>query len=96
MDIENNTVLWVDKHNPNTIDELILDQTQKDFFNNIIKSKNISNIILCGPQGQGKTTIAELLCKQLNAVTLFIPQSSKYASYDDVTTGAPRYAVSMP
>lgn len=73
MDTENNIVLWVDKHNPNTVDDLILEQSQKDFFNNIIKSKNISNMTLCGRPGIGKSTIADLICKQLNAITLFIP-----------------------
>jgi len=50
----NNTELWVDKHNPNSIDEMILDSQQKEYFKNIIKSGNMSNIILCGIQGSGK------------------------------------------
>lgn len=69
----NNTELWVDKHNPQNIDEMILDAQQKEYFKNIIKSGNMSNIILCGIQGSGKTTLAELLCKEMKAVKLFVP-----------------------
>ena len=68
-----NNELWVDKYNPTNIDEMILDKSLKDYFKNMICSKNISNIILTGQAGSGKTTLAELICKEVNAIKLFIP-----------------------
>jgi len=85
--------LWVDKHNPNTIDDLILEQSQKDYFKNMIKSKNISNMILTGIQGSGKTTTAELICKEVDAITLFVPCGLK-GNIDTVRTTISEFAES--
>lgn len=92
MDSDKNN-LWVDKYNPNSIDDLILDQSQKDFFNNIVKSKNISNITLAGSPGVGKSTIAELLPKLLNAVVLFIPCGTN-GNIDTIRTTVKEFAES--
>jgi DNA polymerase III delta prime subunit len=79
-------ILWVDRYNPNSIDDLVLDQSQKDYFNNIVKSKNISNMTLVSSNpGQGKTTLAELLPKLLNAIVLFVPCGTK-GNIDTVRT----------
>lgn len=63
---------WVDKYEPKNFDELILTAENKEFFKNIIKSKNLTNLTLYGNPGIGKTLTATLLAKELNAITLFV------------------------
>lgn len=69
---ENFNVQWVDKHEPKNFDDLVLTPDNKEFFKNMVKSKNLTNITLCGNAGIGKTLTATLLAKEFNAITLFV------------------------
>jgi replication factor C small subunit len=94
MDSDNNSSLWVDKYNPTSIDDLVLDQSQKDYFKNMIESKNISNMILVSSApGAGKTTIAELIPKLLDAVVLFVPCGTN-GNIDTIRTTVKEFAES--
>lgn len=79
------TSLWVDKYIPNSIDDIILDPTQKKYFKDLVTTKNIPHLTLEGGAGRGKTTLAKLLCKELGAVTLFVPCGTK-GTIDTVRT----------
>lgn len=63
---------WVDKYEPKNFDELVLTPENREFFKNIIKSKNLTNLTLCGNAGIGKTLTATLLAKEIGAITLFV------------------------
>ncbi len=73
--MNNNKTLWVDKHNPTTIDECVLPSSLKDKFNSIIQSNTLPNLLLTGDAGMGKTTVAKLLCSQLELDVLEINAS---------------------
>lgn len=64
---------YVDRFKPNTIDEMVLTKSIKNFFKDCIENKKISNMTLAGPPGIGKTTIANILAKSIDAEVLFIP-----------------------
>lgn len=49
---------WVEKYRPNTFENIVLEENNKIIFKNIIKTKNIPNMLLYGPPGTGKTTTA--------------------------------------
>lgn len=51
---------WIEKYRPKTIDEIVLNETNKTILDNMIKNNNFSNLILYGPPGTGKTTT--ILC----------------------------------
>jgi DNA polymerase III delta prime subunit len=53
------------KYRPKKIQDLILPSQIKNQFLNIIKNKNIPNLLLSGQQGIGKTTSAFCLCNEL-------------------------------
>jgi replication factor C small subunit len=53
----------------------------------------MSNMILCGIQGSGKTTLAELICKEMKAVKLFVPCGTN-GNIDTVRTTITEFAQS--
>lgn len=75
FNMQNNemNLLWVDKYKPKTIDDLVLDESIKKYFKDMVASKNVINLTFSGAAGIGKSTICQVLCNELNAVKLFIP-----------------------
>lgn len=69
--------LWVEKYRPNSLDDYMLDKATKDYFSNMLKEGSVQNMTFMGPPGSGKTTLAKIICKTLNAEVLFIPCSDK-------------------
>jgi len=53
--------IWADKHRPKELDDLILPSQHREDFEMIIKKKELPNLLLTGPAGGGKTTIAQIL-----------------------------------
>ena len=59
--------IWVEKYRPTTIDECILPKGIKKTFQDFVEKGEIPNMLLSGPPGIGKTTVAKALCYQLKA-----------------------------
>ena len=57
--------LWVEKYRPSTIDDCILPLNIKNTFKDFIEKGEIPNLLLSGPPGIGKTTVAKTICEQL-------------------------------
>ena len=68
--------IWVEKYRPKKIEECILPQGIKDTFLQFLKQGEIPNLLLSGPAGCGKTTVAKALCHELGVdcyvICLFI------------------------
>ena len=69
--------LWVEEYRPKTIDDCILPQSLKTLFTSFIQKGELSNILLSGPPGIGKTTVAKALCEQLNCDWIMINGSEE-------------------
>ena len=67
--------LWVESYSPSTVDECILPTTVKSTFNEYVREKQFPNLILAGPAGVGKTSLARALCSQIDADLLFVNAS---------------------
>ena len=58
--------LWCEKYRPKTIDEYVFhNETHKQHIMKMISEKEIPNLLLCGVQGSGKTTLAKILVNEL-------------------------------
>lgn len=65
--------LWVDVYKPHKLDDMVLSSEIKQYFKDMLKSKNLLNLTLGGPQGLGKSTLCNVLCEELQATKLVIP-----------------------
>ena len=69
--------LWVEKYRPKTIDECILPKGLAKTFREFVDNNEITNLLLSGVAGIGKTTIARALCEQLDSNYILINGSEE-------------------
>ena len=84
--------IWVEKYRPKTIDECILPKGIKKTFQDFVNRGEIPNMLLSGPPGIGKTTVAKALCHQLGADFYVINGSDEGRFLDTVRTNAKNFA----
>ena len=84
--------IWVEKYRPTTIDECILPKGIKKTFQDFIEKGEIPNMLLSGPPGIGKTTVAKALCYQLKADYYVINGSDEGRFLDTVRNSAKNFA----
>jgi len=51
-----NNIPWVEKYRQDNFDDIVLDNYNKEIFENMLKNNYIPNLLLYGPPGSGKTT----------------------------------------
>ena len=73
----NKDILWVEEFRPSTVDDLVLPQSIKNTFREIIGGDKIPNLILSGSAGTGKTSAAIVLCKELNCDYIIVNGSDE-------------------
>ena len=74
---EREDFLWVEKYRPATIEDCVLPKDIKQTFLDIIEKNDIPNLLLSGPAGVGKTTVAKALCEHLNCDYIMINGSDE-------------------
>ena len=84
--------IWVEKYRPKTIDECILPEGIKKTFREFLNEGSIPNLLLSGPPGIGKTTVAKALCHQLGADYYVINGSDEGRFLDTVRNQAKNFA----
>ena len=84
--------IWVEKYRPQTIDECILPDHIKKTFQDFVQAGEIPNMLLSGPPGIGKTTVAKALCKQLGVDYYVINGSDEGRFLDTVRNNAKNFA----
>jgi DNA polymerase III delta prime subunit len=60
-------LLWVEKYRPHTVKDTVLPESLRVIFQSFVDKKTIPNMTLSGVAGIGKTTIARVLCDELDA-----------------------------
>ena len=87
-----NEFIWVEKYRPKTIDECILPESIKKTFRDFLSQGEIPNLLLSGPPGIGKTTVAKALCAELGVDCYVINGSDEGRFLDTVRNQAKNFA----
>ena len=84
--------LWVEKYRPKTIEDCILPENIKKTFTDFLTKGEVPNLLLAGPAGCGKTTVAKALCNQLGVDVYVINGSDEGRFLDTVRNTAKNFA----
>lgn len=84
--------LLTEKYRPQVIDDCILPDETKKTFKEFVAKGEIPNLLLAGPPGIGKTTIAKALCNELGADYYIINGSDEGRFLDTVRNQAKNFA----
>ena len=87
--------LWVEKYRPSKIEDCILPDGSKKSFQGFLDQGEIPNLLLSGPAGVGKTTVARALCDEIGASYLLINGSDEGRSIDTIRTKVKQFATSI-
>jgi len=69
--------LFVEKYRPQDLDGFIGDQTVRNKVQDYLKKGTLQHLLLFGPAGTGKTSLAKLIVSQLGADHLYINASDE-------------------
>jgi len=87
-----NDFLWVEKYRPHTIEDCILPSSLKKVFTGFVEQGEIANLMLSGPPGVGKTTVAKSLCEELGLSYIVINGSDEGRFLDTIRTKVRNFA----
>ena len=87
-----NEFLWVEKYRPQTIEDCILPENTKKTFQGFLSKGEVPNLLLSGPAGCGKTTVAKALCNELGVDVYVINGSDEGRFLDTVRNTAKNFA----
>ena len=65
-------LLWVEKYRPRKVKDAILPARLKESFQEMIDNKVVPNLILAGPPGCGKTTVARAMLEEMGCSYMVI------------------------
>ena len=83
--------LWVESLAPESVSDCILPSSIKNTFQEYVNEKSFPNLILAGPAGVGKTSLARALCNEVDADLMFI-NASLDRGIGDVRTTVAQFA----
>ena len=87
-----NDFIWVEKYRPQTIEDCILPSNVKKTFQDFLDKGEVPNLLLSGPPGCGKTTVAKALCHELGVDVYVINGSDEGRFLDTVRNNAKNFA----
>ena len=90
-----NDFLWVERYRPANVRECILPENTSQMYEGFVEQGEIPNLLLAGPAGIGKTTIAKALCNELEADFFVINGSDEGRFLDTVRNQAKSFAASV-
>ena len=84
--------VWVEKYRPKKIEDCILPNSIKNQFKAFLATGQISNMLLHGTAGVGKTTVAKALCEELKVDYIIINGSDEGRYLDTVRNKVANFA----
>lgn len=90
-----NYTLWIEKYRPTKIQDVILPISLKKFFTELVKEKEIPNLLFYSSSpGVGKTTVAKALAKEIDTDYIYI-NTSLENGIDLIRSRIEKFATSM-
>ena len=89
---ERTDFLFTEKYRPKKIEDCILPEQTKKTFLEFVKKGEVPNLLLAGPAGCGKTTVAKALCNELGVDFYVINGSDEGRFLDTVRNNAKNFA----
>jgi len=87
--------LFTEKYRPQTVADTILPATLKKQFSQYVDQGNVPNLLLSGPPGTGKTTVAMAMLEELNCEHILI-NGSLSGNIDTLRNEIRQFASTMP
>ena len=87
--------IWVEKYRPTKIEDCILPESIKTTLQSFVKQGEVPNLLLAGPPGVGKTTVAKALCNELGVDFYVINGSDEGRFLDTVRNHAKNFATTV-
>ena len=87
--------LWVEQYRPKKIDDCILPDGIKTTLKSFVEKGEVPNLLLAGPPGIGKTTVAKALCNELGVDSYVINGSDEGRFLDTVRNQAKNFATTV-
>jgi len=87
--------IWVEKYRPNKIEDCILPDSIKTTLSSFVEKGEVPNLLLSGPPGIGKTTVAKALCNELGVDFYVINGSDEGGFLDTVRNQAKNFATTV-
>ena len=92
MNTDRTDFLWCERWRPRKIEDCILPEGIKKTFQDFLNRGEIPNMLLSGPAGCGKTTVAKALCNELGVDFYVINGSDEGRFLDTVRNNAKNFA----
>lgn len=87
--------IWYEKYRPKKLDDLILNEHNRKILEKCIKAKQIPHLLLHGPWGSGKTSIAEILIENCASASLVLGASAEDRGVDTIKKKVKSFAANM-
>lgn len=88
-------MVWVEKYRPKYVRDCILPARIRAKAEGFVKAGKMPNLLLSGPAGTGKTTLARALCDELGYEVLFINGSDEGRFLDTLRTSITNFASTL-
>lgn len=92
--IMNDNPLWCEKYRPKTIKDTVLSDDLKKKFQKFVDDQMIPNLLLSGPAGVGKTTVARAMLEELECDYIII-NGSLHGNIDTLRNEIKQFASSV-
>jgi len=87
--------IWFERYRPKTLEEMSLPKDYRVAFSQYIEDQSIPHLLLSGPAGSGKSTIAKVLTNHIPSVVLALNASGADRNIETVRTKITTFASSM-
>lgn len=88
--------IWFERYRPATIDDMVLPKVYKEKFQSYIDEQEIPHLLLYGPNGSGKTTMATILMDEIKCQRLVLNASGEDRGIATIKGKVKQFAASQP